>query len=136
MIDVRPGIFGFELPEFTRARHLCFPNEGRSLRYQDQEQSGPGFVRGEMVLCYFVLLFAGRAVDHRDLVFLCPGTQTPAEAPRHAHQMVVVEIGIGTVQLAPPYAQSSASLPHPKLCVQSHAVDTVVAAFEKITIKG
>src|SRR5271166_2532904 len=118
MIDVRPRIFGLEMAEFTGARHLCFPNERGSLRYQDQEQSETGFVRGEVLLRHLVLLFAGRTVDHWDLVLFCPGTQTPAEASRHAHQMVVVEIGIGTVQLAPPYTQSSASLTHSKVCVQ------------------
>jgi hypothetical protein len=49
--------------------------------------------------------------------------------------MVVVEIGIGAVQLTPPYTQSSARLAHPEVCVQNHAVDTVVAAFEKVAVK-
>jgi hypothetical protein len=112
MIDVRPGLFGHELAEFTCAGHLRFPNKGRGLRNQDQEQSGFGLMSGDMLFRHFVLLFAGRAVDNRDLVLLCPGTQTPAEPPRHAYEVIIVEVGIGSVQRAPPNSQPSTSLAH------------------------
>jgi hypothetical protein len=47
-----------------------------------------------MLFRHFVLFFAGRTVDNRDLIFLSPGPQTSTEASRHPYQMVVVELGI------------------------------------------
>ena len=121
---------GTSLTELAGTRHLRFPNEGRSLRYQNHEKSGFGFVSGEMLLPHPVFVFAGRAVEDGDAVLFCPGPQAPAESACHAHQMVVVEVGIATVQSTPPDTQAAPGLAHPEESVQNHAVDAVVAAFQ------
>src|SRR5438128_75745 len=83
-----------------------------------------------------MLALAGRTIHHRDLVGLCPGTQTAAESSRHAHQMIVVQLVIGTAQCTPPHAQSSAGLAHREVCVQNHPIDAIITAFEKIAVEG
>src|SRR5271154_7093941 len=89
-----------------------------------------------MLFRHLVLLFAGRAVDHRDAVVFRPGPQAPAESARHAHEVVIVEILIRPEQLTPPHAQAAAGLAHSKICVQDHAVDAIVTAFEKIAVEN
>src|SRR4030095_719891 len=85
MIHVRPWLFGHRRAEFTSAGHWRFPNQSRRLRHQNHEESWLGFVRSEMLLRHLVLVFAGRAVRHWDLAFLCPSPHTPAEASGHAY---------------------------------------------------
>jgi hypothetical protein len=51
-----------------------------------------------------MLTFAGRTIYNRDLILFRPSSQTTAETPRHTHQMIVVQMVVGTVQCAPPYA--------------------------------
>lgn len=51
-------------------------------------------------------------------------------------QMVIVEIVIGTVHFTPPNTQATTGLAHSKICVQDYAVDTVIAAFDKVAVKG
>src|SRR5947209_4495599 len=92
---------------------------------------------GSKMLCRdIVFSLAGGTVHDRDMIRLGPGPQAPAEAPRHAHEMVVVEVGIGTAQRTPPHPQPSAGLAHSKVRVQHYAIDTIVTAFEKIVVKG
>jgi hypothetical protein len=89
-----------------------------------------------MLFRHLVLVFAGRAVDDRYAVVLCPGPQTPAESAGHAHEMVIVEIVVGTVQGTPPHTQASAALAHSKVRVQNYAIDAIVTTFEKAAVKG
>ena len=83
-----------------------------------------------------MLVFAGRTVHDSDLILFRPSPQTAAEAPRHAHQMIVVEILIRTIQGAPPEAKARAKLPPPEVCVQDHAIDAIITTFEKIAVEG
>src|SRR4029434_6713420 len=128
MIHVRPWLFGHKLAEFTSARHLCFPNQCRRLRHQNHEESWLGFVRSALLLRHLVLVSAGRAVGHWDLVFLCPSPQTPTEASGHAYQMVVVQVVVRAVQRTPPHAQSSTGLPHAEVRITDHALHAIVTA--------
>ena len=89
-------------------------------------------MRGEMFGRDVMLTLPGRTVDHGDLIFFGPSSQTTAESPRHAHQMIVVQVVIGTVQRTPPGAQASARLPQREVCVQDHTIDAIITAFEKI----
>src|SRR5260370_31306058 len=83
-----------------------------------------------------MLALPGRTVHYGDLILLGPGSQTAAESPRHAHQMIVVQVVIGTVQRTPPRAQASARLPHREVCVQDHTIDAIITAVEKIAVYG
>jgi hypothetical protein len=136
MVHVRPRLFDHKLAEFAGTRHLRFPNQRRSLRHQYQEQSGLGLMSGEMFGGEIMLAFAGRTVHDRDLILFRPSPQTAAEAPRHAHQMSIVEIFIRTIQGAPPEAKAPAKLPPPEVCVQDHAIDAIVTAFKKVAVNG
>ena len=91
---------------------------------------------GEIFGCEVMLVFAGRTVHDSDLILFRPSPQTAAEAPRHAHQMIVVEILIRTIQGAPPEAKASAKLPPPEVCVEDHTIDTIVTALQEIAVDG
>src|SRR6516162_2710926 len=91
---------------------------------------------GEMFGGDVMLALPGRTVHHGDLILFGPGSQTAAESPRHAHQMIVVQVVIGTVQRTPPRPQPSARLPHCEICVQDHTVDAIITALEKIVVEG
>src|SRR5882762_5803710 len=91
---------------------------------------------GEMFGRDIMLALPGRTVHHGDLILLGPGSQTAAESPRHAHQMIVVQVVIGTVQRTPPGAQASPGLSHREICVQDHTIDAIITAVEKIAVEG
>jgi hypothetical protein len=136
MVHVRPGRFDYKLAEFAGTGHLRFPNQRWGLRHQYHEQSRLSLMSGEMFGGKVMLAFAGRTVHDRNLVLFRPGSQTAAETPRHAHEMIVVEILIGTVQGAPPEAKAPAKLPVPEVRVQDHTIDAIVTAFEEIVVHG
>jgi hypothetical protein len=91
---------------------------------------------GEMFGGEIMLAFAGRTIHHRDLILLRPSPQTAAEAPRHAHQMIVVEILIRTIQGTPPEAKAPGKLSPPEVCVQDHTIDTIVTALKELAVDG
>src|ERR1039457_6935145 len=88
-----------------------------------------------MFLRDLMLAFSRRTVHYRDMVRLGPGPQTPAEAPRHTHQVVVVQILIGTVERTPPNAKASSRLPHGKIGVAHHPIHAIITTFQKLAIK-
>ena len=91
MVHVRPRFFDHQVAEFAGARHWRLPNQRRSLRHQNQKQSRLGLMRGEMFGGELMLAFTGRTVHDGDVILFCPGPQTSANPPRHAHQMRIVE---------------------------------------------
>src|ERR1022692_582368 len=82
-----------------------------------------------------VLLLAGGAVHHWDVIGLGPGAQTTAEASCHAHQMVVIQVFIRAVQFPPPHTKPSARLAHGEVGVQNDAIDAIVTTFQKLAVK-
>ena len=97
MIDIRPRILRHELTELSRARHLHLPNRRRCFGDKNQENSRFGLLNSEMFLGHFVLVLAGRTVDHRDVIVFRPSPQAAAETSVHAHQMIVIQILVGPV---------------------------------------
>src|SRR3954447_11187493 len=49
--------------------------------------------------------------------------------------MIVVQVFVGTVQRAPPYADASAKLTPPEISVQNYAIHAIITAFEKIVVQ-
>ena len=135
MIHVGPRIFAYQLAEFTGAGRLGLPNQRRCLGDEDQKQPTLPVVRGKVLLRHLMLVLPRGAVDDRDAMGFGPGTKTTAESAGHAHQMVVVQIFIGTVQLPPPHAKASRRLPHSEICIQYYTIDTIVMALQKIGVK-
>jgi hypothetical protein len=111
MINVGPWLFGHQLAELAGTGHLRIPNQRRSLRHQNQEEAGLHLMSREMCGRDVMLALAWRTVDHGDVIFFGPSSQTMTESPSHAHQVIVVQIVVGTVQRTPPRAQGSAGLP-------------------------
>ena len=101
MIDVGPGLFGRQLAELAGTSHLRIPNQRRSLRHQNQEEAGFHLMSREMCGRDVMLALARRTVHHGDVILFGPSSQTTTESPCHAHQMIVVEIVVGTVQRTP-----------------------------------
>src|SRR4051794_30910933 len=92
-------------------------------------------MRSEMFGGKIMLALARRTVHDRDLILFCPSPQTTAEASCHSHQMIVVQVFVGTVQRAPPYADASAKLTPPEISVQNYAIHAIITAFEKIVVQ-
>ena len=136
MIHVGPRIFGYQLAEFPGSRLLRLPHQRRCFRDQNQKQSRLHLGRRELLLGDFMLAYLWRTVHHGDLVGFGPCTETPAEAPGHAHQMGVIQVFIRTVEFTPPHAKATSCLAHTEIRIQNHAIDAIVIAFEKIAVKG
>src|SRR3954452_15870449 len=92
-------------------------------------------MRSEMFGGKIMLALARRTVHDRDLILFCPSPQTTAEASCHSHQMIVLQVFVGTVQRAPPYADASAKLTPPEISVQNYAIHAIITAFEKIVVQ-
>ena len=92
-------------------------------------------MRSEMFGGKIMLALARRTVHDRDLILFRPSPQATAEAPCHSHQMIVIQVFVGTVQCAPPYAKASAKLTSREISVQNHTIHAIVTAFEKIVVE-
>src|SRR5207253_7193335 len=77
---------------------------------------------------------ASFAVDHGNVSGFGESPQTTAEAPRHPHEVGVVEMLIRAIQLLPPSAEATARVAHAKVGVQDKAIHTIVRAFEKVSV--
>src|SRR6266700_7785277 len=89
-----------------------------------------------MLLGDFMLAFASRTVHAGDIVRLGPGTKPTAETPSHAHQVVVVQVVVGTVELTPPHAQTSPGLAHGEVGVEDHPIDAIITTVQELTVKS
>src|SRR5438552_15112773 len=80
--------------------------------------------------------FAGATVDDGHVVGFGPGAQATAETPRHAHQVVVIQVLIGTAELTPPHAEAASRLAHGEVGVQDHPIDAIIPTVQKLTVKS
>src|SRR5207253_1045322 len=77
---------------------------------------------------------ASFAVDHGNVSGFGESPQTTAKAPRHPHEVGVVEMLIRAIQLLSPSAEATARVAHAKVRVQHNAVHTIVRSFEKVSV--
>src|SRR5437899_2031255 len=71
-----------------------------------------------------------------EVIVLDPGAQATAETPRHAHQVVVIQVLIGTAELTPPHAEAASRLAHGEVGVQDHPIDAIIPTVQKLTVKS
>src|SRR5450759_3857559 len=136
MIDVGPRCLDHQLTEFARTGHLRLPNQCGRFGHPDQKKSWFPLFGGEIFLCDLVLALARRTVHYRDAIGFSPGPQAPAEPSRHAHEMIVIQILIGTVQGTPPSAKASPGLTHSEVGVQHDTIHAIITVLEKIAVQG
>src|SRR6266699_2487068 len=89
-----------------------------------------------MLLGDFMFAFTTRTVHYGHVVRLGPGAQATAKTPGHAHQVVVVQVLIGTVELTPPHAKPSPGLAHREVGVEDHPIDAIITTVQKLTVKS
>jgi hypothetical protein len=63
-----------------------------------------------------------------------PGMKTAAETAGHTHQVVVVQILIGSIQLPPPHAKTSSCLPQGEIGVADHPIDAVISTLQELAV--
>ncbi len=80
-------------------------------------------IAGTKLFSNLVFPLARRAVNDGNIVFLRPTTNAPRKAARHPHQMRVVEIVFGPVQLSPPRAKPARRPSQPEVSVDDDAID-------------
>ena len=97
------------IADLAGARFGNVPHPGRRSGHQNQEHPRLACMLRQMLLGDLVFLLARRTIDHRDPVGFGPPTQPPAETARHAHQMLVIQSFIGTVQESPPMPKPARS---------------------------
>ena len=136
MIDVGPWLFGYKRSEFAGTGPWCIPNQCWSLRHQNQEEAGFYLMGREMFGCDGMLTLPGRTVHHGNRILFGPSSQTATEAPRHAHQMMVVQVVVGALQRTPPRAQASSAMPHREVRVSDHTIDAIVTALDQIAVES
>jgi len=110
----------------------------RCHRPGHQNQEDPGVIHrvlGEILLGDQGLALPRGAVDDRDVAGLGKGTHAPAEAPRHPHQMGVIQLRIRAAhQLSPPVTKTARRVAHDVVGVEDDPVHAVVAALETVGI--
>jgi len=78
---------------------------------------------GEMFGRDIMLALTPGVSTPRILILLGPGSQTAAESPRHAHQMIVVQVASEPYSARHPVRRPPPDCPHREICVQVHTID-------------
>ena len=108
---------------------------GLGATYQDEKQPLGDLGLGQILLCDVVFTFPHRAVDDRNIVRFRIAANAATEAPRHPHQMSVVQGVIGPGQCLPPDMKSPWRMSHTEVSIQNDPIHAIVAAGEKILIE-
>src|SRR5208282_628903 len=87
-------------------------------------------IGGQVLLGDVVLSFATVAVDHWYVILVGPGAKASTEAPRHAHEMRIIEILVRAIEQPPPRAKPTRRLSEEKVSVQDDTINAVVSPFE------
>ena len=77
---------------------------------------------------------SGNGVDDGDAVLEGPRPQPPAEPPRQSHQVIVIEVVVGSEQLAPPRAKPAGRRGQPEIPIADDSVDAVVNPVEQFRV--
>jgi hypothetical protein len=89
VVDELSGLL--EVVDHALRGPVDLPNQRRRPGHQDQEHAHPDLrMLSQILLGDPMLAFPGLAIDHRNPVRLCRGTQSAGEPAREPHQMRVV----------------------------------------------
>ena len=134
-VVVNKGPLGLQVLDDPLAGPLHLPERGHGPTHQHQEHAANIGIFLQMCFGDFVLSFFAVAIDDGHAVRSRPATHPAAEAPRHPHQVCIVQFVIGTVvQPSPPGTKATRRVSQPKVAIQNDTIDTVVAAIKQIRI--
>ena len=102
---------------------------------QDQEDTRPDAVAGQVLLRDPVLALPGLAVDHRDAVRGRPGPHPAGEPARHPHQVRVIQLRIRiAVPAPPPGPEPARAMAQRVIRVQHDPVHAVIRAGQQVPV--
>ena len=84
-----------------------------------------------MLLGQLMLALPRLGLNQGHLMFVAIGPQPSREGPGHLPQLVVIEIAVAAVELAPPGAQAPAGLAHLEVGIEHDTVDAIVSALQQ-----
>src|SRR6185437_6634767 len=87
-----------------------------------------------VLLSNLVFLFSVPTASDRYVVSESPGTQTTPEPPGHSHQMSIVEVVVGSIQLPPPDSKSRRTLCESKIGIQHDPIHAIIGAVHEIRV--
>src|SRR5580658_4504532 len=105
---------------------LDFPDRGRSVALDDQEQPAKFRIAGPVGLRQFVLAVASLRFDDGNPLLGAERLEPARKGPRHFPQAVIVQSRIVAARIAPPGAQPAAGLAQRKESVRHDTIRAVV----------
>ncbi|MFL6449674.1 MAG: hypothetical protein ACJ746_18630, partial [Bryobacteraceae bacterium] len=102
MIDIRVGLFAPDMSAVENLEHRCLCSS-----YKDQEQAFLTVRFRQVLVNDLALLFSRPATPNGNPVRRCPATESAMKAPRHSHQMSIIEITLSSMELTPPNAKAT-----------------------------
>ena len=102
---------------------------------QDQEDTRPDAVAGQVLIRDPVLALPGLALDHRDAVRGRPGPHPPGEPARQPHQVRVIQLRIRiAVPPPPPGPEPARAMAQRVIRVQHDPVHAVIRAGQQVPV--
>src|SRR6185437_17066746 len=101
---------------------------------ENEEQSFLNACLLAVLLRNLVFLFSVPTPSDRYVVGESPGTQTTPESSSHSHQMSIVEVVVGSIQLPPPDSKSRRTLCEPKIGIQHDPIHAIIGAVHEIRV--
>ena len=77
---------------------------------------------------------SSRRLDDWDPLFGAGRMQAPGEGPRHLTQMLVIQLRVVAVQVSPPAAHATTSLPHWEESIEDDAIHTIVDPLQQLGV--
>lgn len=132
VVHVRQGRFPCDVLDGAALPSLDLPDRSRRPAHQDEEHPHKIRIFGKVLLGQFMFAFSTLTVENRDAMGACISTKPPAEATRHAHQMRVIQMLIGSImQASPPGAKSCRGLSQPEVGVEHNPIHTVIGSIHQ-----
>ena len=102
---------------------------------QDQEDTRPDAVAGQVLLRDLVLALPGLALDHRDGIRGRPGPHPPGEPARQPHQVRVIEVRVRVAMPPPPPDPEPAwAMSHRVVRVQDDPVHAIIGTGQQVPV--
>ena len=111
-----------------------FPDRRRRIPTDHQKQATKCRILGQVRLGQFMLPLTGSRLDDRNPLLAAERMQAAGKCPRHLPQILVIQLRVVAVQVAPQGAYAATGLPHREESVEDDAIHAIVGPLQQLGV--